>query len=85
MRDDCLYMLNLMGKGYTSKEPFDDIVSLFLISSRGSSRNKTLAWDSFSNIYKSTNEGVTMEEIGKLFENFKTYILISLTTQLDVL
>jgi hypothetical protein len=30
MRDDFLDMLNLIGKGNISKEPFDDIVSLFL-------------------------------------------------------
>jgi len=28
MRDDCLDMSNLMGKGDISKEPYDDIISI---------------------------------------------------------
>ena len=38
MRDDCLDMLNLLGKGDISKEPFEKIVELCRRYSRGSSR-----------------------------------------------
>jgi hypothetical protein len=40
MRDNCTDMLNLIGKGYISKEPLEDIIDLYFRSSRGSSRNK---------------------------------------------
>jgi hypothetical protein len=52
-----------MGKGDISKEPYDDIISLCLRSSRGSSRNRTQARDASSRIHKSTNGGVTREEM----------------------
>lgn len=35
MRDDCLDMLNLIGKGDISQDPYDDITKLFLRCSRG--------------------------------------------------
>ena len=43
IRDDCLDMLNLLGKGDISKECFGKIVELCKRYSRGSSRNKW--WD----------------------------------------
>lgn len=36
MKEDCLDMLNLMGKGGLSKESYDTIVELLFRSSRGS-------------------------------------------------
>ena len=36
IRDKCLDMLNLLGKGYISKESFDNIVDLCRRYSRGS-------------------------------------------------
>ena len=39
IRDDFLYMLNLLGKGDISKESFENIVELCKRYSRGSSRN----------------------------------------------
>ena len=39
IRDDCLDMLNLLGKGDISKDSFEKIVELCKRYSRGSSRN----------------------------------------------
>ena len=38
IREDCLGMLNLLGKGDISKEPFENIVELCRSYSKGSSR-----------------------------------------------
>ena len=43
IREDCLGMLNLMGKGDISKEYFENIIDLCRRYSRGSSR--TNKWD----------------------------------------
>ena len=40
IREDCLGMLNLLGKGDISKESFENIVELCRRCSRGSSRTK---------------------------------------------
>ena len=39
IRDDCLDMLNLLGKGDISKDSFEKIIELCKMYSRGSSRN----------------------------------------------
>ena len=39
IRDDFLYMLNMLGKGDISKDPFKKIVELCKMYFRGSSRN----------------------------------------------
>jgi len=59
MRDDCLDMLNLLGKGDISHESFDEIIKLFLRCSQGSSRGRIMAQDSYVRIQKSTNGGVS--------------------------
>ena len=42
VRDDCLDMLNMLGKGDISKEPFDEIINLCMRCSRGAaSRSKS--------------------------------------------
>jgi hypothetical protein len=67
VRDDCLDMLNILGKGDISKESYDDIVNLSKICFRGSTRNKSDNQDTtFSRLHKSTNGGATREKIGKL-------------------
>ena len=48
IREDCLNMLNLLGKGDISKEPFDNIVDLCRRYSRGSFRTSTRDQDVFS-------------------------------------
>ena len=78
IRDDCLDMLNLLGKWDISKDSFDKIVELCKSYSRGSSRNNRqdkrdkLERDVFDRTQKSSNGGATHVEIGNLLENFKT-------------
>jgi hypothetical protein len=67
VRDDCLGMLNMLGKGDISKESYEDIVNLCKRCSRGSTRNKSVTKDTtFSRVQKSTNGGETRAEIGNL-------------------
>ena len=83
--DDCLDMLNLMGKGDISKEPFDEIIELCLRCSRGSSRNRVGAQDVYAMIQKLDNSGAAREKVGNLFKNLKIDIMHFLSSQLDVL
>ena len=91
IRDDCLDMLNFLGKGYISKEPFGNIVELCKRYSRGSSRNNKrdkqdkLERVVFDRTQKSSNGGATRGEIGNLLENFKTEIMSSISLEIDVL
>jgi len=54
-------------------------------SSRGSTRVKPADHDRIVRDNKISTEGVTRIEIGNLLENFKTDILGTLTTQLDIM
>jgi hypothetical protein len=86
VREDCLDMLNMLGKGDISKETYEDIVDLFKICSRGSTRNKSATKDTtFSRVQKSANGGATREEIGNMLENFKTEMINSFSSQMDTL
>ena len=91
IKDDCLDMLNLLGKGDISKEPFGKIVELCKRYSRGSSRNNKqekrdkLERDVFDRTQKSSNGGATHAEIGNLLENFKTEMMSSISSEIDVL
>ena len=63
IREDLLGMLNLLGKGYISKEPFEKIIELCIRYSRGSSRtNKRdkLERDVFNIVQNSSNGGATL-------------------------
>ena len=77
IRDGCLDMLNLLGKGDISNEPFEKIVELCKRYSRGSSKNNRrdkrdkLEHDVFDRTQKSSNGGATHAEIGNLLKNFK--------------
>jgi hypothetical protein len=78
VRDDSLDMLNLLGKGDISKEPYDVIVNLCKRCSRGAARNRSSSRDTtFSRVQKSANGGATRAEIGNLLEDFKTEMLSS--------
>ena len=91
IRDDFLDMLNLLGNGDISKEPFEKIVELCKRYSKGSSRiNKQdkqdkLEHDLFDRTQNSSNGGDTHAEIGNLLKNFKTKIMISISLEIDVL
>ena len=59
--------------------------------SRGSSRNNRwdkqdkLEHDVFDRTHKSSNGGATCAEIGNLLENFKTKMMSSISSEIDVL
>jgi hypothetical protein len=85
MKDEWVEMLNLMGKGDIYQETYDDIVLLCIRCSRGSSRTRSGMRIPLTRNNNITSGGVTRDEVGNLLENFKTDILSTLTTQLDVL
>ena len=78
-------MLNLLGKGDISKKPFDHTVDLCRRYSRGSSIASTRDRDVFSWARKSSSEGAAWEEIGNLLKNFKTDMMSSISSQLDIM
>ena len=91
IRDDCLDMLNLLGKGDISKESFEKIVELCKRYSKGSSRNNRrdkqdkIERDVFDRTQKSSNGGATRAEIGNLLENFKTEMMSFISSEINVL
>jgi hypothetical protein len=86
VRDDCLDMLNMLGKGDISKESYDEIINLCKRCSRGAARNRSNNRDTtFSRVQKSTIGGATRDEIGNLLEDFKTEMLSSFASQIDTL
>ena len=84
MKEQWIETLNIMGKGDIYQENFADIIDLCIRSSRGSTRIKPVEYDRFVRDNKISTEGVTRVELGNLLENFKTDILGTLTTQLDI-
>ena len=74
-----------MGKRHIYHESFADIIDLCIRSLRGSTRIKLAEHDWFARDNKISTEGVTRVKIGNLLENYKTDILGTLTTQLDIM
>jgi hypothetical protein len=85
VRDDCLDMLNMLGKGDISKEPFDEIIKLCKRCSRGASGRSKSRDNVYSRVQKSASGGATRAEIGNLLEEFKTEMLSSFASQIDAL
>ena len=85
MKEQWVETLNIMGKGDIYQENFADIIDLCIRSSRGNTRLKLAEHDQFVRDNRISAEGVTRAEIGNLLENFKTDILGTLTTQLDIM
>jgi hypothetical protein len=85
MKDEWVETLNLMGKGDIYQETYEEIVLLCIKCSRGSTQTRSGMRTSLIRNNNITSRGVTRDEVGNLLENFKTYILSTLTTQLDVL
>ena len=85
--DDFLDMLNLLGKEDISKELFGKIMELCKRYSRNNKRDKRdkLERDVFDRTQKSSNGGATHAEIGNLLENFKTKMMSSISSEIDVL
>ena len=60
VRDDCLDMLNMLGKGDIYKESYDEIVDLCKRCSRGATRNRSNSRDAtYSRVQKSASGGAT--------------------------
>ena len=78
-------MLNLLGKGDISKGSFDHIVDLCQRYSIGSYRTSTRDRDVLTRAQNSSSGGVARVEIGNLLENFKTDMMSSISSQLDIL
>jgi hypothetical protein len=85
MKDEWVETLNIMGKGNIYQETYEDIVPLCIRCSRGSARTRSRMWMTLTRNNNISSGGVMRAEVSNLLENFKTYILSTLTTQLDVL
>jgi hypothetical protein len=85
MKDEWVETLNLMGKGDIYQETYDNIILLCIRCSCGSTQTRSGMWAPLTRNKNITSRGVTRAEVGNLLENFKTDILSTLTTQLDVL
>ena len=77
VRDDCLDMLNMLGKGDISKESYDKIVNLCKRCSRGDANKSKRRDNTYSRVQKSASGGATRAEMGNLLEEFKTEMLSS--------
>ena len=85
MRDDFIDLLNLMGVGDVSLLKYVEICDHCRRYSRNSSRSGRGIRDIVNMNTKTSREGVSRMDTGNLLESFKTDILSSLSSQLDVL
>ena len=82
IREEYLDILNVMGKGDISYLPFDEIQDLCQKYSRG--KAKTGKREIITKVNKSANSGISRAELGNLLEDFKTDLLSTLGTQVEV-
>ena len=82
IREEYLDILNVMGKGDISYLPFDEIQDLCQKYSRGKAR--TGKRDITTKVTKSANSGISRAALGNLLEYFKTDLLSTLGTQVEV-
>ena len=82
IRDEYLDILNVMGKGDISYLPFDEVTELCQNYSRGRARNGKR--DVTSKITKSGTRSISRAELGNLLEDFKTNLLSTLGTQVEI-
>jgi len=86
IRDEWIYILNIMGKGYISQLPLSDIGELCVHLSRGKSKTGKDPRDpSLVRVKKSATGSVSRAEIGNMIYELKTDILGSLSEQIDTL
>jgi hypothetical protein len=85
VRDNCIEVLNLMSFGDIYQKPFADIAEYFKRYPRSQAKTGKSIRDPTNRIAKPTSEGVTRIELGNLLENFKTYILHTISSQLDTM
>jgi hypothetical protein len=83
--DENLEALNLMGVGDISHLPFPKIAELCKKYSRGKAKRGIGQRDIVTKSTKSISNGVTKTELGNLFESFKTDIMNTFGSQLDML
>lgn len=80
IKDKWIDLLNIMGKGDISQLPFVHICDLCVHISRGKVRARKSSRDPLlSRVKKSAVETVSRTELGSLLNNFKIYILGSLS------
>ena len=85
MKDQWVETLNIMGKGDIYQEDYDNIIDLCIKCSKGSTRLKPFGCDVIARDNKASGGSITRVEISYLLEDFKTDILGTLTTQLDIM
>jgi len=85
IRDDCIEVLNLLSSGDVHQNPFVEIADYCRRYSRGQAKIGKAPRDSFSINTRQSSGTVTRIELGNLLENFKTYILSTISNQLDTL
>ena len=86
IRDERIYIINVMGKGDISQLPLNDIGELCVHLSRGKSKSGKGPRDpSLVRVNKSTTGSVSRVEIGNMLDELKIDILGSLSEQIDTL
>lgn len=85
MKDQWVETLNIMGKGDIYQEYYDNIINLCIRCSRGNIRLKPAGHDAIMRDSKASRGSITRVKIDNLLEYFKTDILGTLTTQLDIM
>jgi hypothetical protein len=74
-----------MSSGDIYQKPFADIVEYCKRYSHSQAKTGKSIRDPTNRIAKPTSRGVTRIELGNLLENFKTYILHTINSQLDTM
>ena len=86
IKEECLDILNLIGKGDVFQLSYDDVCELCIRHSRGISKaGKNFRDVCFSFSKSATRIGDIRAEINALFENYKVDFISSLNAKLDVL
>ena len=85
MKEKWVETLNIMRKGDIYQEYYDNIIDLCIKCSRGSTRLKLVGRDAITRDNKASGGSITRVEIGNLLEYFKTDILGTLMTKLDIM
>jgi hypothetical protein len=85
IRDDCIEVLNLMSSGDVYQKSFADIAEYCKRYSRSQAKTGKSVRDPIGRPNKPAPGGVTRIELGNLLEKFKTYILNTISIQLDTM
>lgn len=85
MKDQWIETLNIMGKGDIYQEEHANIINFCIRCSRGCTRLKPAECDMITRDNKIYGGSITHIEIDNLLEDFKMDIMLTLTTQLDIM